>query len=174
VSKNVKNSNFQTPYLPQIGADSHGTKSVFLRSLRAIRCTGQIGAPAPLSGFSPKVTPPHRYGEPWRPCLPGDRPQTPQFAQGIHSEPTDVRRRKSDEGISRTALGQKIRLQFPLKNFGARVGDRLWYEILRTPKGYCSPVEGIFCKLRAFFTAVFIFPKILPNFGGPWRPYLEP
>jgi len=126
---------FKPPYLPQMGADSHGTKTVFLRSLRAIRCTGQIGAPAPLSGFSPKVTP-HHFGEPWRPCLPGDRPQTPKFAEGIHSEPTDVRRRKSDEGISRTALGQKFRIQFPLKNFGARVGDRLWYEIVCTPKGF--------------------------------------
>jgi len=54
---------FKPPYLPQMGADSHGTKSVFLRSPRAITCTGQIGALVPLSGFSPKVTL-HHFGEP--------------------------------------------------------------------------------------------------------------
>jgi len=62
--------------------------------------------------------------------------QTPKFAEGIHSQAKDVRRRKSDEGISRTALGQKFHLPSPLKIFGARVGDPLWYEIVRTPGGF--------------------------------------
>ena len=55
VQKAPKLQNFKCPYLPQMGADSPGTKTVFVRVPRAIMSMGQIGGPAPGSGKPPKV-----------------------------------------------------------------------------------------------------------------------
>ena len=53
--KTPKLQNFKCPYLPQMGADSSGTKTVFVRVPRAIMSMGQIGGPAPGSGKPPNV-----------------------------------------------------------------------------------------------------------------------
>jgi len=48
--KYAKKPNFKPPYLPQMGADSPQTKTVFLRVARAIRCMGKIGGVNPRRG----------------------------------------------------------------------------------------------------------------------------
>jgi len=50
--------NFNPPYLPQMGADSPQTKTIFLRVTRAIRCKGQVGVRAPKGGKPPNFRPP--------------------------------------------------------------------------------------------------------------------
>jgi len=51
--KNSNVENFKTPYLPQMGADSPRIKTVFLRAVRAITWSGQIGGVGPVRGRSP-------------------------------------------------------------------------------------------------------------------------
>ena len=55
VQKAPKLQNFKCPYLPQMGADSPGTKTVFVGVPWAIKSIGQIGGPAPGSGKTPKL-----------------------------------------------------------------------------------------------------------------------
>ena len=53
--KTPKLQNFKCPYLPQMGADSRGTKTVFIGVPSAIMSIGPIGGAAPGSGKTPKV-----------------------------------------------------------------------------------------------------------------------
>jgi len=46
---------FKPPYLPQMGADSPHSKTIFLRAPRAIKITSQIGGRAPTRGQTRKV-----------------------------------------------------------------------------------------------------------------------
>ena len=54
--KCAKKPNFKPSYLPQMGADSPQTKTVFLRVARAIRCMGQMGVQTPEGGKPQKCT----------------------------------------------------------------------------------------------------------------------
>ena len=53
--KYAKKPKFKPPYLPQMGADSPQTKTVFLRVARAIRYMGQMGGANSRRGQTPKV-----------------------------------------------------------------------------------------------------------------------
>ena len=46
---------FKPPYLPQMGADSHHSKTIFIRAPRAITLMSQIRGLAPPSGWTRKV-----------------------------------------------------------------------------------------------------------------------
>ena len=46
---------FKPPYLPQMGANSPRSKTIFVRAARAIKFTGQIGGRAPPRGRTRKV-----------------------------------------------------------------------------------------------------------------------
>jgi len=51
----AKSEIFKPPYLPQMGADSPHSKTVFLRAPRAITITSPIGGRAPTRGQTRKV-----------------------------------------------------------------------------------------------------------------------
>ena len=55
--KSQKMPNFKPPYLPQMGADSPQTKTIFLKVARAVRGNGQFGGCGPKTQKCP--TPPN-------------------------------------------------------------------------------------------------------------------
>ena len=93
--------------------------------------------------------------------------------RGIHSQPTDVRRRKSDEGILRTALGQKFRIQFPLKNFGARMGGSVVVRNCTYPPGFPTAPEREFWVIPVHFYGRFHFRQNFTQLWGAVAPLFK-
>jgi len=145
-----------------MGADFHGTKTVFLRSSRAITCTGQIGAPASLSGFSSKVTGPN-FGA-CRALVYED------LGRKLHSS-------LKGSTLSQNTLGSEnltkefrerpwavISASISPKNFWDKDGDRLWHKIVRAERG---ALAREFSVTPLHFCGRFHFPLNFTQFWGP-------
>ena len=87
-------------------------------------------------------------------------PQTSKFAQGIHSEPADVRRENLTKEFRGRPWSRNFSFNFLQKILGQGCGIGFGAK-LYAPQGFPTAPAREFWVTPCIFTIVFIFPKIL-------------
>ena len=89
--------------------------------------------------------------------------KTSQFTQGVHSEAKYVRKWKSVEGISKTALGSNFSFNFPQKFLGQGWGIGFGTKLYALQRVSYGPGERIFGNALAFLRPFSFSPKFYPT-----------
>jgi len=152
-----------------MGADSHGTKTVFLRSPTAITCTGQIGAPSPLNGFSPKVTRPN-FGARNALVYEDRRRKLHSSLKGSTPSQNTLGSENLMKGFRELLWGRNFNFNSPLKFWGQGCGIGFGTKLYAPPRVSYGDGERILGNSVAFY-GCFHFPL---NFTQLWGAVTPP